>query len=282
MTDTITLTALPRRQPPLQLRLEPVMATTGLALILSLALTLPAWWLDDRLFQGDSVWLKPIRFQIALILYTLTLAWYAHWLPPGFTQRPLVRLSLWAAAGAVTLEMAWIAGAAMFATASHYNGQGLMAAIYPVMGVVAIQLTSISLIFGVGMWRNRATGQGPGLHPAVHLALALGLVLTFALTLIAVVPLAGGTGHLVGTPLIGAQVPVLGWSREVGDLRVAHFLATHALHALPIAGLTAAAVLPRDLAVRAVWVAGALFAALTLALLAQALSGQPLLPLGLD
>ena len=40
-------------------------------------------------------------------------------------------------------------------------------------------------------------------------------------------------GHFVGTPVTGASVPILGWSLEVGDLRVPHFLATHAMHAVP-------------------------------------------------
>jgi hypothetical protein len=256
--------------------LEPVMGATGLALILSLALTLPAWWIDTRTFQGDSVWLKPIKFQIALILYTLTLAWFARWVEPGRMRRPWVRLSLVAGAASVALEMAWIGGAAMFATASHYSTLPVMDAIYPLMGLVAIQLTSVSLVLGLALWRSGAHD----LAPATHLGLVLGLVMTCVLTLVAVVPLASGTGHFVGLPQTGAAVPILGWSREVGDLRVAHFLATHALHALPLVGLAAARWLSDGVARRLVWAAGVVYAAAVVATLAQALAGLPLLALG--
>ena len=62
-------------------------------------------------------------------------------------------------------------------------------------------------------------------------------MLTFVLTVPIAGTLAQMPGHFVGTPVTGAAVPVFGWSREVGDLRTAHFLATHAMHFLPLAGL---------------------------------------------
>lgn len=257
-------------------RLEPILGAAGLALLASLALTLPALWLDPRTFQGESVWLKPVKFQIALAIYTLTLAWFAAWLPCGMLGRPAVGLWLRLAAWGILVEMLWIGGAAMFATASHFNPEGLMAAIYPVMGLVAVQLTSVSLVFGLAMARDPA----PVLAPALHLSVWLGLILTFALTVPAAFALAGMSGHLVGVPGTGAAIPVLGWSREVGDLRAAHFLATHALHALPLAGLLATRLWPAGGGRRAVWAAGALYAAAVAAALALALAGRPLVPSG--
>ncbi len=73
----------------------------------------------------------------------------------------------------------------------------------------------------------------------------------------------------------GARLALTGWSREVGDLRAAHFFATHALHGLPLAGVGALA-LPRGWQRPAVWTAGG-YGALALALFAQALAGRPFL-----
>jgi len=34
-----------------------------------------------------------------------------------------------------------------------------------------------------------------------------------------------------------SKIPVVGWSREVGDLRIPHFIATHMMQILPLLGL---------------------------------------------
>ena len=66
--------------------------------------------------------------------------------------------------------------------------------------------------------------------------------------------------------------------KRLGDLRVAHFFATHAMHFLPLAGLGCAALLSPLAARRAVQVAAGLLVAVTLATFVQALAGLPLLP----
>ena len=108
--------------------------------------------------------------------------------------------------------------------------------------------------------------------------MALGLVLTFVLT----VPVGGymssSPGHFVGTPAgWDTGLPLMGWSRSVGDLRVAQFLATHALHGIPLAGLIAVLTLRQVAARQAVLLASALYVALVMATFVQALAGQPFL-----
>jgi hypothetical protein len=84
-------------------------------------------------------------------------------------------------------------------------------------------------------------------------------------------------GHHIGTPVTGAALPILGWSREVGDLRVGHFFATHALHVIPVVGLVATWYLPK--AARALVLAASLaFTALVAFAMWQAFQGQPFLP----
>lgn len=252
-------------------RFEPILGGMGFFMILSLALTLPALWLDGRTLDGEGVWLKPVKFQIALAIYLLTLAYFARFIPrPAMAQRRM-RLFLMAVAGAVVAEMIWIGGAAMFAIPSHYNTHPVMYGLYLLMGAFAVLLTTTSLVFGLAIWRDRASV----LPDALRLAVALGLILTFALTVPAAGVLSSLPGPLIGTPISGAHLPVMGWSREVGDLRVAHFLATHALHAVPLAGLAAYLALGARLAVPAVWLAAGLYTGLTVLAFVQALMGQP-------
>lgn len=255
---------------------DTVLATNGIVVALSLSVTAAAMMLDQRQFQGDSVWLKPVKFQVALFVYLLTLAAYARWLPAGFVDRLPYRVFRILVVAAVWAELAWIGGAAMFGIASHYNtAVPFMARLYPVMGILAILLTSASLVHGIAIWRNDKTG----LPPAVHLGLALGLVLTFALTVPAASILSALPGHSVGSAATGARLPVFGWSREAGDLRVAHFLATHALHLLPLVGLALAPLVAARTGRIGIWLAGAAFAGLVALALAQALAGRPVVPM---
>jgi hypothetical protein len=237
---------------PQLLRLALFIGLTALPLI-------AAFGLDDRLFQGDSVWLKPLKFHLALIVYTGSLAFFAMLLPEGtFTSRRW-RIYIGVVAACIIAELSWIGGAAALGTASHFNVTGFWGVLYPLMGVAAVTLTSLSLAMGAVFWRHRA-------DPSL-LAVALGLGLTFLLTVPVAATMSQGVGHLIGTPVTGARFPLMGWSREVGDLRLPHFLATHAMHFVPLAGLTGSRV--------AVWATAVGFTGLTLWCFLRALQGLP-------
>jgi hypothetical protein len=272
MSD-LTLTPRSWRQP---FGAEPLFAGLALVLVLSLAVTVPALLLDSRLVNGENVWIKPIKFQVALVVYLATLAWAAQFLPDGMTARPAYRAFAMLVVVCVVYEMLWIAGASAFGVGSHYNVDSpLMGLAYGLAGIAAVILTSASLVYGVALWR----GADSGLPPALQLALALGLILTFVLTVPVASVLAAGTRHHVGTPISGASVPLLGWSREVGDLRVAHFWATHALQVLPLAGWLLVRTLPERPAEIGVWLAAAGYVALVGGTFWQAQAGRPFLPL---
>jgi hypothetical protein len=242
-------------------------AFTGLALFIALTAIplLAAAMIDPRTFLNAPVWQKPLQFHLALSIYIITLAFFARFLPQGMTTRRW-RIYAGIVCSCILAELVWVGGAASFGTASHYNiANSVMAALYGLMGVFAVILTSASLAIGVAIWRNPDTG----LAPALHLSVALGLILTFILTLIAAGTLSSMPGHHIGTPVLGTKLPILGWSREVGDLRVAHFIATHALHVIPLAGFTQSRAI--------VFASAAAYAALVAFTMWQAFQGQPFL-----
>jgi hypothetical protein len=260
------MTALPMTRTPLRIWRD-APAFSGLALFIALTAIplLAAAMIDTRLFLDAPVWQKPLQFHLALSVYILTLAFFARYLPHGMSSRRW-RIYAGVVCFCILAELVWVGGAATYATASHFNVDDVvMGTIYGFMGLFAVILTSASLVMGIAIWRNPATG----LPPALHLGIALGLILTFILTLIAAGTMSSMPGHLVGTPVTGAKLPIVGWSREVGDLRAAHFFATHALHVVPLAGFSGSRTV--------VWVAAAAFTTLTLGIFVLGLMGRPLI-----
>lgn len=249
-------------------------AFTALSLLMAMASVplMAAMALDPRSFGGEDIWLKPLKFHLALVVYLVTLAFFARWMTPVQRESRLWRGFVAIVCLCVIAELVWIGGAAAMGTGSHFNvASPVWRTLYGLMGVAAVTLTSASLVMGLAIARNPATG----LAPALKLSVVLGLVLTFVLTVVTAGYMASSPGHHVGVPVTGARVPLMGWSREVGDLRVAHFLATHALHVLPVVGWIAARFLPEGAGRVVVWLATAGFALLVAGVFLQALAGLP-------
>jgi hypothetical protein len=225
---------MPTALPDLSLRRlmadDRILTTTGLMLFLLMLPMIAAAGLDARVLDGEGIWLKPLKFAFSMGVFLLTLAAFARHLPERLRSNGRFRAYGALVALAAVTEMLIIGGAAAVGVRSHFNyGTPFWAAMYSIMGVMAVVLTSAALVYGIAVWRNRAAE----ISEAMRTAIGLGLVLTFALTL----PTAGtmaSVGALIGDPVTGAHLPVLAWSLEVGDLRISHFAATHALQIIPL------------------------------------------------
>ncbi len=252
----------------------PLFARLGMFMLLLMVPTGFAALIDDRLLYGVNVWVKPLKFELALAVYLLTLAFFARYAPALPRRKLSYRVFEHVVATAIVAEMIWIGGAAAFGIASHFNtSEPFMAAIYGLMGMAAVILTSASMVQAWHIHGNAATG----LSPAVKSGIVAGLALTLPLTLVTAGYMSSAGGHGVGgTGVDAGGLPLMGWLRDGGDLRVAHFFATHSLHVIPAFAIASAALFGpgRVMPVRAFAAAFALF---VLIVFAQALIGQPFL-----
>lgn len=253
-------------------RRESWYAAVGFFFAAMMVPTLLAAALDPRTLYDVNVWVKPLKFQASIALYLLTLAWFAAWLPAGTKQKRWYRVYSGIVLFAMLAEIAWIMHAAALGVPSHFNETTpLRAAVFALMGVFAIILTSASLVYGVLIARNKPAT----LAPALRLSIISGLILTFVLTVAVAGYMAESGSHWVGGNASDAEgLPLLGWARDGGDLRVAHFFATHAMQFIPVFGLVSARIFG-DRNRMAVWlIVGAyvLFVAFTFV---QALMGVP-------
>lgn len=253
---------------------DPVLFGLGVVLALAMLPTGFAALSDDRLFNGIAIWEKPLKFELALAIYVLTLALCGHALSPGFRADWRFRVFRAAVVGAIVFEMAVIGGAAALGTASHFNTSPVGRTLYGLMGAGALLLTSASAVFAFGIARNPAAG----LSPALKEALVVGLALTLPLTLLTAGSMSAMGGHHVGAVESDAGgLFLLGWSRTAGDLRAPHFLATHAMHAVPLVALAAQRVWgPAAKAPGRLFAAG--FTLVVVYAFAEALAGRPFLP----
>lgn len=238
---------------------------------------------DPRVVGGAPVWLKPFKFAVSTALYSLTLAWIFTRLP----DRPRLRRVVgWTTAVVFVLEVAIIAVQAGRGTTSHFNASTpLDRTLFAVMGTAIMIQTIASVAVGVALWRRQLGDRVLGW------ALRLGMTLTIAGALtgplmtrptaeqLAQVRAGGGMpilgAHSVGGADGGPGVPVTGWSREHGDVRVPHFVG---LHAIQVLALVAVALRrwrrPEAVRVRAMLAVAASYASLFALLLWEALRGR--------
>jgi len=253
---------------------ERALLTSGLTLLLMAVALVFLIQIDTRMVQGVSTWLKPFKFAASAGLHLVTIAFLWNWLAPlvrdGLAGAILIRLLI----VSCLFEVFYIAYMGALGTRSHYNlDTPISSAMFNLMGLMATILVVATLLAGVAVLVVREAG----VKGAFRRAVGFGLVLSGALGLFTGALLAINGSHYVGIPSADAAAwPLFGWSREVGDLRVSHFIAIHAAQAMPLIGLMAIA-----------WKrerAGAIISAAALAILAaclatalQAWSGSPLI-----
>lgn len=206
-------------------------------LLAVLVVIMPAYYFDARLFNGVSFWHKPTKFALSLLIHFVTLAWLAQQLELRYRKSLTLIVVGYSAVAAMLFEQVYITLQAARGRASHFNDStDLESALYGVMGLGAILLVLASFVLGIMIWR-KGTRDGSGLRLGSIVGLLLGSVLTLCFG----VYMSSQPSHLV--QLAGEAVndagglPVVGWSRTVGDLRIPHFVATHMMQILPLVGL---------------------------------------------
>lgn len=250
------------------------MLRSGLTLLLmAVALTILIQ-VDTRMVQGVSTWLKPFKFAASAGLHLVTVAFLWSWLTPrvrdGIAGAILIRLLI----VSCLFEVFYIAYQGALGTRSHYNlDTPISSAMFSLMGAMATILVVTTLLAGVAVLVVREAGTDRSFRRAV----GLGLVLSGSLGLLTGAMLAANGGHFVGVPLPDtASWPLFGWSREVGDLRVSHFIAIHAAQVMPLIGLAAVA-WKRERAGAIIYAAALALLVACLATAWQAWSGLPLI-----
>ena len=262
---------------------RPLMTVAALMLVCIVVCTIGVL-VDHRQVTGVDAWLKPLKFSISILVYSVTWAWLIAHLP---RRRRVAHMAGTVIAVALIVEQVAIVLAAALGTSSHFNvSTGFATTIWGVMA------TSITLLYVCTFVTTAAVFflrlPTPSLTLAVRAGAVIALVgmgLAFLMTSPTSSQLADFEGvagaHTVGLDDGGPGLPLLGWSTVGGDLRIPHFIGMHALQVLPLFAIAIGALGRRWRAVasdrtrvRLVVVATAAYGAVVVLVTLQALAGQ--------
>jgi len=196
-----------------------MLAALGITYLISLT--------DIRTIRDVGVWVKPMKFMAATVLF----AWTTVWLVSiAHTSVGTTQTYSWITALLILtslFEVVYITYQGSQGEASHYNNSDVLHMfLFGVMAIAAVGLTATQAWLAWEIWQEQKT---MGLS-VVTLGVVIGLLLTFILSTV--------SGFLLGgnQPPAGVGLPIVGW-HLYRDIRPSHFLGVHAQQFIPLLGL---------------------------------------------
>lgn len=209
-----------------------------------------------------NAWYKPFKFAFSTFLYAWAMAWYCYYLTDFNIQ-----FFNWTTIVLLGFEIVYIAIQANKGQLSHFNlSTRFYATMYSLMAIAASLVAIYTAYIGVLFFNN----DFPALPDYYVWSIRLGIVIFVIFSFQGF--LMGSTlNHSVGAKNDNSNMFIVGWSKKVGDLRVAHFIGMHALQVLPFISYYILKNTTLTIVVSLIYAALALFT------LIQALKGKPLI-----
>lgn len=231
-----------------------------LCLVLSLVFIVLTKITTTQVYNVNA-WYKPFKFAFSTFLFAWAMAWYCYYLP-NFN----IKLFNWAVIILLGFEIVYIALQASKGQLSHYNlSTPVYAVLYSMMALAASAVTIYTAYVGLLFFTNTF----PDLPNYYLWAIRFGIIL-FVIFSFEGFAMGSRLNHSVGALNDNSSWFIIGWSKTVGDLRVAHFIGMHALQVLPVLSFYVFKNTKLTLAL------SLLYGLLALLTLIQALKGKPL------
>lgn len=225
---------------------------------------------DQREILGLNPWIKPLKFDLSVIVFLFTAGGILSGLDGWRRSRLVIG---WCFGIAMIVEDYAISMQSFRGVRSHMNFSTLFDGMtFATMGIfIAINTLAAAWLLAL-LCFNRTRWSKP-----VAWGVRLGLLAFVAGSLEGVLMVTHGA-HTVGAPDGSAGLYFLNWSTQYGDLRIAHFFAIHALQAMPLLGwFVGRTALPERIQPFPVLVGFVAYMGVTFALFQQAMGARPLL-----
>ncbi len=201
---------------------------TGLAALFGALICSIMFQSDTTFVLGVNAWIKPLKFFLSIVAVVWTMAWFMSYLDISHARK--IKLYSWMTLIAFSFEMFVIVWQAANGRLSHFNiSTPLYATLFSLMGVVIVIYTLWTGYIGYLFFRQKKFSISDTYLWGIRIGILLFVIFSFEGGI-----MASRFSHTVGNLDGSPGIPLLNWSKQYGDLRVAHFFGMHSLQIIPI------------------------------------------------
>jgi hypothetical protein len=246
-----------------------------------LLLSVPAFallsYFQVSMAHAANPWFKPIKFAVSFATFVWTVSLFLLHLKIPARVLQSVRLIM---VGSITLEMLCLAAQAWRNSAGVPAASGTTDWLIAQMTTAMVSVNTAILCGLLAVFCGKAERIMIA-DSAMVLAVRLSIVIFLLGNAVGGYMLARGS-HTVGAGDGGPGLPFLNWSTVAGDLRIAHFIAIHAIQIVPLFAYLSGQMTPRPalrLRRMGVYAVAALVSLLVGGTFVQAMLAHPMIPL---
>lgn len=253
---------------------DQLLSRFGWMLVLSVPILAMFAYLDPGAIATVNPWFKPIKFAISFSTFVWTLSLFLGRLRIPAWQSKLARRTMTAT---ITVEMLCLSAQAWRST-QFAGGQGSTDWLIAQMTTWMVSVNTAILVWILAAFCGKRERIRIA-DAAFVLAVRLSVVIFLLGNAVGGYMLARGS-HTVGASDGGPGLPFTNWSTTAGDLRIAHFIAIHAIQIVPLFAFLLWKMTPRPTATQrslAVYAVSGLVLLAIAGTFVQALLGHPFL-----
>ncbi len=198
----------------------------GLICFFGAAISLVLSFTTNIQVLGINAWIKPTKFFLSVGIFTWTMSWYLHYLKPG----RFIKIYQWILILTLSLELVIITWQAANGRLSHFNTTTpFYLMLFNIMGLAIVTIILATVVVSILFFVQKNINLPLKYLWAIRIGLVLFIIFSFQGGM-----MAARLSHTVGAEDGGNGLPFVNWSRDYGDLRIAHFLGMHALQLIPM------------------------------------------------
>ncbi|HYJ37306.1 MAG TPA: hypothetical protein VEV87_01770 [Chitinophagaceae bacterium] len=182
--------------------------------------------MSDTIVLGINAYIKPMKFFFSICIFSWTMAWYLSYLQmPRRAKAYSVMVVI-----VFIIEIVIIVWQATNGRLSHFNIETpLYGMLFSLMGIAIMVLWIWTVIITIYFFKKKNFDVSMTFIWGIRLGLVLFLIFSIEGGM-----MSSRLSHTVGAADGGDGLPIVNWSKEYGDLRVAHFIGMHALQIIPL------------------------------------------------